>query len=248
MTGFVGNFVRITMGTMVFSLACGGDEESSPQDRRVKEKSSAVDAADLERVQTQIAQIEKKLNMTKATTRSYPATADGLDSISRLFEDGEVPVDPWGNEFQYTFDGYEYEVLSLGKDGRPGGSGAAADISSKSSREDPIVQYQSNTRSTEFHELGAHRVTLSGPEGDRILVMEIAVEANSDSIAFIVEKEGQVRDVILQTTGGYSVDEIGTLDGKVRLRDDLLEKVRAVVMPYKVERIYFTSFMVQAVP
>ena len=35
-----------------------------------------------------------------------------------------------GNDFQYTSDGNEYEIVSLGKDGESGGEDADADISS----------------------------------------------------------------------------------------------------------------------
>ena len=44
----------------------------------------------------------------------------------------EVPLDPWGNEFVYQSPGKVntqwYDLLSLGKDGREGGDGDAADI------------------------------------------------------------------------------------------------------------------------
>jgi general secretion pathway protein G len=42
----------------------------------------------------------------------------------------EVPVDPWGQPYQYAQPGEhgEFDILSLGKDGKPGGEGEAADI------------------------------------------------------------------------------------------------------------------------
>ncbi len=45
----------------------------------------------------------------------------------------EVPRDPWGNEYVYVVpgrDGAPFEIISYGADGRPGGAGDAADISS----------------------------------------------------------------------------------------------------------------------
>lgn len=41
-----------------------------------------------------------------------------------------VPVDPWGNPYVYRIPGNssDYDVISLGKDGRPGGQGEDADI------------------------------------------------------------------------------------------------------------------------
>jgi general secretion pathway protein G len=41
-----------------------------------------------------------------------------------------VPVDPWGNPYIYKAPGShgDYDLLSYGKDGRPGGDGENADI------------------------------------------------------------------------------------------------------------------------
>ena len=44
-----------------------------------------------------------------------------------------VPLDPWGNPYEYIVPGpagQDYEIRSLGADGREGGTGDAADISS----------------------------------------------------------------------------------------------------------------------
>ncbi|MFW5802531.1 MAG: type II secretion system major pseudopilin GspG [Verrucomicrobiota bacterium] len=48
-------------------------------------------------------------------------------------EKEELPVDPWGNEYQYrtTDDAIGFEIISYGKDGSPGGEGLNADISSR---------------------------------------------------------------------------------------------------------------------
>lgn len=45
--------------------------------------------------------------------------------------DGKLPVDPWGNPYQYSVpgaDGQPFALYSLGADGKPGGSGDAGDI------------------------------------------------------------------------------------------------------------------------
>jgi general secretion pathway protein G len=47
---------------------------------------------------------------------------------------GQVPQDPWKNEYQYRAPGQSspFEIISLGADGREGGNGSAADIFSGS--------------------------------------------------------------------------------------------------------------------
>ena len=43
-----------------------------------------------------------------------------------------VPPDPWGNTYVYTIPsattGKDYDLISYGSDGQPGGTGDAADI------------------------------------------------------------------------------------------------------------------------
>jgi len=43
-----------------------------------------------------------------------------------------LPKDPWGNVYQYASpgsDGRDYEITTYGRDGKPGGEGYDADIS-----------------------------------------------------------------------------------------------------------------------
>ncbi len=61
---------------------------------------------------------------------SYPTTQEGLDALEPL---GTVPAsDPWGNPYSYESPSLlnEFELLSLGADGVPGGDEENADIAS----------------------------------------------------------------------------------------------------------------------
>ncbi len=64
----------------------------------------------------------------------FPSSSDGLEAAAKYFGSGEVPLDAWGNEFQYNSPGSHsdkpYEIVSLGKDGVEGGDEADADIQS----------------------------------------------------------------------------------------------------------------------
>jgi len=91
----------------------------------------AADDADVESCKLQMSQIETTLNRYRATHKTLPTTAEGLEAAAKLFPDESVPLDPWGREFQYTSDGRDFEIVSLGKDGESGGEDADADISSK---------------------------------------------------------------------------------------------------------------------
>jgi general secretion pathway protein G len=94
-------------------------------------------------VKTAKAQIEafgKALDQYRLDTGHYPTSEQSLNALivkpadeSRW--DGpylkkKVPEDPWGQPYQYKQPGDhgEYDIMSLGKDGAPGGTGENADL------------------------------------------------------------------------------------------------------------------------
>ncbi|MDN4052422.1 type II secretion system major pseudopilin GspG [Massilia sp. YIM B02763] len=92
----------------------------------------------------QIEAFEKSLDTFRLDVGRYPTTEEGLNALMTApptaaakwngpYLKKGVPVDPWGHTYQYRAPGTkaEYEVLSLGKDGQPGGEGDNADISSQ---------------------------------------------------------------------------------------------------------------------
>jgi len=107
----------------------------------------AADGAKVTSTRTQINSFNQALLLYKNSTGNFPTTQQGLQVLRVKPSDvpnwdgpylqGDVPPDPWGREFVYKFPGAlpdEPEIISLGADGQPGGTGINADISSSSSR------------------------------------------------------------------------------------------------------------------
>ena len=101
------------------------------------EKAKA-DAAKIE-----IGQIGQALDLYKLETGRYPSSSDGLQALvtapsgasnwnGPYWKKAQIPKDPWGNEYRYTSPGQkgDYDIVSLGADGKEGGEGANKDISS----------------------------------------------------------------------------------------------------------------------
>jgi general secretion pathway protein G len=102
------------------------------------------------KVQAAKAQIEMLglgLDSYRLDNDVYPGTAQGLAALRTLPLVGEaprswrgpylrrdVPLDPWGRPWLYESPGRmnpgSYDLYSLGRDGRPGGEGEDADITS----------------------------------------------------------------------------------------------------------------------
>ena len=94
-------------------------------------------------IKTAMAQIDafgKALDQYRLDTGHYPATELGLNALiarppnepkwAGPYLTKAVPPDPWGNAYLYRAPGEhgDYDLLSLGKDGQPGGVGDAVDI------------------------------------------------------------------------------------------------------------------------
>ena len=92
----------------------------------------------------QVESFKKSLDNYRLDVGRYPSTEEGLGALLAApptagakwngpYLDKAVPQDPWGHPYVYRAPGSkgEFEVISLGKDGQPGGSGQDADISSQ---------------------------------------------------------------------------------------------------------------------
>jgi general secretion pathway protein G len=95
-----------------------------------------LDEANADMTKIRIGQIEQALQMYAVKHKGkYPSTSQGLSAADKYMPTpGEVPTDAWGNDFQYyspgTHSQADYEIVSLGKDGKEGGDDANADIQS----------------------------------------------------------------------------------------------------------------------
>jgi len=89
---------------------------------------------------SEIATIVKALDTFYGAYSRYPDNSEGIGALTKASDripepllSGE-PVDPWGNPYQYNSPGSSgpYEVICYGADGREGGQGVDADITSSS--------------------------------------------------------------------------------------------------------------------
>jgi len=70
-----------------------------------------------------IGKLEGALAMYAARHRgSFPSSSEGLEAVADFTPTGNVPVDAWGNDFQYNSPAGDkpYEIVSSGQDGQQG--------------------------------------------------------------------------------------------------------------------------------
>jgi general secretion pathway protein G len=104
-----------------------------------------VDKARMTRAASDIRAIETALDLYRLDNFKYPTTEQGLQALVKQPADPTItnyrsegylpalPKDPWNQPYHYDSpgpDGRPYEIITYGKDGKPGGEGYDADISS----------------------------------------------------------------------------------------------------------------------
>jgi general secretion pathway protein G len=101
---------------------------------------SQVGKSEIQVAKAQIESIEKALDQFRLDVRRYPTPEEGLDALvakpasaanwSGPYLKKAVPADPWGRPYVYRTPGEksEFQLISLGRDGKPGGTGEDADL------------------------------------------------------------------------------------------------------------------------
>jgi general secretion pathway protein G len=103
-----------------------------------------VDQARVTRAAADIRAVGTALDLYRLDNFKYPTTEQGLQALVKQPNDPTItnypahgylstlPKDPWNQPYLYASpgaDGRDYDVITYGRDGKPGGTGPDADIS-----------------------------------------------------------------------------------------------------------------------
>ena len=103
-----------------------------------------VDSSKIKTADVQVKMFKGSLETFRLDVGRFPTAAEGLQVLNTPpsedrakaqwrgpYLDQDLPVDPWGNPYQYSVPGaggQPFALYSLGADGKRGGEGADADI------------------------------------------------------------------------------------------------------------------------
>jgi len=101
-----------------------------------------ISRSEVTAAKAQMDAFDKALQAYRIDTGRYPSTSQGLQALLTAPSDeprwhgpylrDQLPQDPWGMPYQYrspaTTPGKDFDLLSLGKDRAPGGTGDDADL------------------------------------------------------------------------------------------------------------------------
>jgi len=102
---------------------------------------SQIGRSEVTTARAQIDAFDKALESYRIDMGRYPTTAEGLQALVKPptgdprwrgpYIRNDLPNDPWGAPYQYSNPstrGKDFDLMSLGHDGVPGGTGDDADI------------------------------------------------------------------------------------------------------------------------
>ena len=89
-------------------------------------------------------------------------------------------------------------------------------------------------------------VNLRDNSGRRYLKLSITLELASSSSAVNIEmQEAKIRDSVIVLLSSKSYAEIGTVEGKYQLRDEIVLRINQFLEDKAVKTAYFTEFVIQ---
>lgn len=99
-----------------------------------------VGKSEVKVAKAQIDSFDKALDLYRMDMHRYPSTSEGLQALmvrpagasswGGPYLKKAVPLDPWGGPYMYRAPGKnrDYDIVSYGRDGKPGGTGEDADL------------------------------------------------------------------------------------------------------------------------
>ena len=94
--------------------------------------------ADKRAAKAQVSMLDETVNMYRIDIGAFPESLDDLQQMPQLkntdkwngpYLEKDLPIDPWGNEYQYVPEGDGFRIWSFGPDGA---DGSGDDIDNKS--------------------------------------------------------------------------------------------------------------------
>ncbi len=141
------------------------------------------------------------------------------------------------------------------------GGGAAAFFLLGGSDEEAMPQAQTKSTSTDkkktrkstdslvigpMYPMAQFVVNLLSESGNRFLKVALDLELNDAKLQPEMDhKKSMIRDIIIRTFSSKSFEEISTLKGKDKLKEEVLDKINENLSDGYVKNIYFTDFVVQ---
>ncbi|MBF0623807.1 MAG: flagellar basal body-associated FliL family protein [Magnetococcales bacterium] len=121
----------------------------------------------------------------------------------------------------------------------------------ETAKKDPDAEQEKTPKSEaemvgDIFKLEPFVVNLNEPRGNRYLKATVQLEMDTPTLQAELERRTpQLRDVILQLLTSKTTQDLQAVDGKFKLREDVLSRINALLVNGSVTRVYFTEFVIQ---
>ncbi len=88
-------------------------------------------------------------------------------------------------------------------------------------------------------------VNLADPMGRRYLKITMDVEVEPGVSAELTTAMAKIKDSLLLLLSSKTFSEISSMDQKIELKNEIMERLNQVVGPGKIKNVYFTEFVIQ---
>jgi flagellar FliL protein len=89
-------------------------------------------------------------------------------------------------------------------------------------------------------------VNLLSEGGSKYLKVSLDIELSSQELSAEMDmKKALIRDIIIRTLSSKTFEEVSTIKGKDRLKDEIVNSINEVLADGQVNNIFFTDFVVQ---
>ncbi len=89
-------------------------------------------------------------------------------------------------------------------------------------------------------------VNLLSESGRRFLKVSLDLELSSEELSLEIDsKKSLIRDIIIRTLSAKTFEEVSTMKGKDKLKDEIVDKINEVLADGNINNIFFTDFVVQ---
>lgn len=98
----------------------------------------------------------------------------------------------------------------------------------------------------EMYGLEPFVVNLADPKGKRYLKIQIEIELTSpEAVERAMKATPRLRDMVIMMITSLTFEDVMTPEGKILIRDELLQRFNQIMRPDRVLNIYFTEFVIQ---
>ena len=98
----------------------------------------------------------------------------------------------------------------------------------------------------EIFSLDTFVVNIGDGDRDRYLKLKVELELSKDLVSDELQQRlPQIRDLMISLLGSKSFDDVRSIEGKNLLREEMLQRINALLLTGTARSIFFTEFVVQ---